>query len=114
VGIKTVAVYRAEKEESMSKNTLPRVAAAEHPVTRELIMVMKDRSGYWPASVVGIVDETMAAEKWNTAHGISKAEAEAMFAGSMWGWDVPAADPANYDADGSPNSKWCPDDRGMD
>ena len=97
----------------MSKNTLPSVAAAEHPVTGEIIMVMKDRSGYWPASTLGILDRTLSAEKWNTAHGISKAEAEAMFAGSMWGWDVPAADPANYDENGNPNLKKWLDDRSM-
>ena len=97
----------------MSINTLPNVAAAQNPVGGELIFVMKGRSGYWPASAVGIVDETLTAEKWNTAHGISKAESEAMLAGSLWGWNIPAADPASYDADGNLNFKKWLDDRGI-
>ena len=94
----------------MSKNTLPRVAAAEHPVTGELIMVRKGRSGYWLPSAVGIVDETMTADKWNTAHDISKAESEAMLVGSLFGFDVPAADPVNYDENGNLISKKWLDD----
>jgi hypothetical protein len=97
----------------MSKNTLPSVAAAEHPVTGVLIMVMKDRLGYWLPSTIGIVDETMTADKWNTAHGISKAESEAMLAGSLFGFDIPAADPANYDAAGNLSLKKCLDDRSI-
>ena len=97
----------------MSKSTLPFVSAANHPASGELIFVMKDRSGYWRASSLGVVDETMTAEKWNAAHDISKAESEAMLSGSLWGWDVPGADPANYDADGYPNLKKWLDDQGI-
>ena len=74
---------------------------------------MKDRLGYWPASTLGILDETLTAEKWNTALGISKAESEAMLNGALFGFDDPAADPANYDSDGNPDPNWCLDDRGM-
>lgn len=97
----------------MSKSTLPLVAAANHPGSGKLIFVMKDRLGYWPASSLGIVDETLTAEKWNTAHGISKAESEAMLSGSLFGFDDPAADPANYDADGNLNSRTYLDDRSI-
>lgn len=37
--------------------------------------------------------------------GLTRAQLEAMEAGSMWGWDVPGADPANYHADGRPMNK---------
>ena len=34
--------------------------------------------------------------------GVTKAQAAAMEAGSMFGWHVPGADPKNYDDNGLP------------
>jgi len=81
---------------------LPLVAAYHHPTSEDLIFVMRGRSGFWPAEALGVVDDDLTADVWNEAHDITKAEAEAMFSGSMWGWDVPAANPENYDAAGVP------------
>ena len=36
----------------------------------------------------------------NRKLGVSEAQAEAMKAGSMFGWDTPAADPKNYNENG--------------
>lgn len=41
------------------------------------------------------------ADAANADRGITKAQARAMEAGSMFGWDVPGADPRNYDENGS-------------
>jgi len=82
--------------------SLPKVAAYSHPVSGDMIFVMVGRTGYWPKTTLGIVDDDLTAEAWNEAHDISKGEAEAMFAGSMWGWDVPAAKASNYTRDGAP------------
>ncbi len=38
----------------------------------------------------------------NKAMGVTKSQAAAMKAGSMFGFDVPGADPANYDKQGFP------------
>jgi len=41
-------------------------------------------------------------DEQNAKMGVSRAQEEAMKAGSMFGWDVPAADPKNYDDAGKP------------
>lgn len=42
------------------------------------------------------------ADKLNGYLGVTKAQAAAMRAGSLFGWDTPAADPKNYDEKGQP------------
>lgn len=82
--------------------SLPLVSAYHHPMNKDLIFIKNGQSGYMPASFMGIVDDKLTADKWNAAHNITKGEAEAMFAGSMWGWDVPAAKPESYTNEGTP------------
>ena len=70
----------------------------------EIIIIRKGESGYYRtdkyghdrAEALAIVDEC------NEIGGVSKAQAAAMLAGSMFGWDTPAADPKNYDEQGKP------------
>lgn len=48
-------------------------------------------AGYFP---VHMTDAT--AEMMNAQRNVTRAQVEAMQAGSSFGWDVPAADPDNY------------------
>ena len=44
--------------------------------------------------------ESVTAE--NQIIGVTRAQEAAMLAGSLFGWDTPAADPKNYDEQGQP------------
>lgn len=65
-------------------------------------IIQKGESGYYPTEIEGgTPNETkVQVDELNGKLGVSKAQAEAMRSGSMFGWDTPASDPANYDKDG--------------
>lgn len=80
----------------MSK--LPEMCYGVLVTTNEIIIIKRGENCYhptgWPAA------KTLeAAEKWcdekNEGIGVTRAQRKAMEMGSMWGWDVPAADPDN-------------------
>ncbi len=64
-----------------------------------VVKIKRGEMGYYviPPSLCGLAD----IDKVNEGMGCSKAQREAMLAGSMWGWEVPAANPDMYDADGN-------------
>lgn len=86
------------------RSTLPDKCYCVLPGSDEIIIVKKGESGYYHtdkygherAQALAIVDEC------NEIGGVSKAQAAAMLAGSMFGWHTPAADPKNYDEQGKP------------
>lgn len=66
-------------------------------------IISKGQSGYIPVPEEECADAVInrkTVEGHNAEMGVSKAQAEAMKAGSMFGWETPAADPKNYDANG--------------
>ena len=65
-------------------------------------IVKKGESGFYRTDIQsGKPSETNALVKeMNRKLGLSKAQTEAMKAGSMFGWDVSAADPKNYNENG--------------
>lgn len=69
--------------------------------TGELISITKGENGYrpYPLQVMGMTSREVA-DKANGDNHVSKAQEAAMLAGSLFGWDAPAADPALYDDTG--------------
>lgn len=86
------------------RSTLPDKCYAVLPSSDEIIIIKKGESGYYRtdhyghdrAETLGIVNE------YNERDGVSRAQTAAMLAGSMFGWDTPAADPKSYDEQGQP------------
>lgn len=62
-------------------------------------IVCKGSKGYYPTDLgTDDIEKNKAKVKLlNLQNNITLAQAEAMKAGSMFGWDTPAADPKNYD-----------------
>lgn len=61
----------------------------------EVGIVKRGEKGYYKTPYSG--DEV---DNMNEMLGVTKSQAAAMYAGSMFGWDVPAANPALYDENG--------------
>jgi len=66
---------------------LPEICATRHDLTGEPIFVKRGEQGYWPAPAGTDPD------KWNALQGITKAQENAMKAGSIFGFHIPLADP---------------------
>ena len=74
------------------------------PSSDEIIIVRKGESGYYHTDKYGH-DRAHAqaiADEYNAQLNVTKAQAVAMLAGSMFGWHVPAADPKGYGQEGRP------------
>ena len=70
----------------------------------EIGIVKKGESGYYRSDLTPVYGEDgkQFVEELNQKGGITKAQEAAMLAGSMFGWQAPAADPRNYDEQGQP------------
>ena len=69
--------------------------------------------GYSPTGIYPQDSDVRAGvDAANEVNGVTKAQSAAMKAGSMLGWDAPAADPANYDDQGIPIRPGRKQDRG--
>lgn len=82
---------------------LPRDCMSTLPSSGEMIMITRYQKGYALRATTKSPEENRAAvDRYNRNNGISKAQEAAMVAGSMFGWDTPAAKPKNYDENGTP------------
>lgn len=80
---------------------LPRECLSTLPSSGEVILITRYQKGYTPRAINKTLEENRAwVDGYNERNGISKAQEAAMFAGSMFGWDTPAAKPKNYDENG--------------
>ena len=64
----------------------------------------KGEMGYYRSDLSPVYGQDGKAfvDELNQRGGVNKAQAAAMLAGSMFGWQVPGADPKNYDDNGQP------------
>lgn len=86
------------------RSDLPEVCFSILPSTGDVIIIKHGESGYYRCEY-STEDKAFNSEFANDRNanlGVSKAQVEAMLAGSMYGWDVPAADPKSYDENGTP------------
>ena len=71
---------------------LPPFCASRHRATGAPTLIKRGVAGYWLAS------PDLDPDAFNARHGVTPAQAEAMEIGSMFGWDVPGADPDTWAA----------------
>ena len=85
------------------RSDLPEVCYSILPSTGDVIIIKHGESGYYRCeySTEDKAFNREFANDRNAKLGVSKAQVEAMIAGSMYGWDVPAADPKSYDENGT-------------
>ena len=93
------------------RENLPERCYSVLPSSGEIIIIKRGEKGYFKPDIPTANKEEARSivNEYNAKLGVSRAQEEAMKAGSMFGFQVPAADPRNYDADGKPVM---PKDRG--
>lgn len=67
------------------------------PTTKQVILIKRGERGYWPFKG-GIYKGHAQAAELNKEIGVTPAQQKAMECGSLFGWEAPAADPAEWKA----------------
>lgn len=86
------------------RQSLPEKCFSTLEATGEIIVITKGEKGYTPTGQYPQdgASPKEAAAVLNDAAKVTREQEAAMVAGSMFGWDTPAADPKNYDTKGVP------------
>ena len=84
------------------RSSLPEQCYIYIPTTQEIGIVKKGESGYYRSDLSPVYGQDGKAfvDELNQRGGVTKAQAVAMSAGSMFGWGCSAADPKSYDENG--------------
>lgn len=77
-------------------HNLPEMCATYCSSTHEPMVIKRGVTGHWP------LPDGMTVERINAVFHASPAQVAAMLAGSIFGWDVPGADPTRCDGEGRP------------
>ncbi len=89
---------------SKPESKLPEQCYSILSSSNEIIIIKRNEKGYYATDIPTQNQEDARAlvDEYNRKLGVSKAQEEAMKAGSMFGWNVPVASPEYYDIDGNP------------
>ena len=84
------------------RSSLPEQCYNLLPSTGGIILVKKGETGFFKTDLpdMGREENRAFVLETNEKLGVSRAQAEAMLAGSMFGWQTQAADPCSYDEQG--------------
>ncbi len=90
--------------ELAGEHSMPNYCFAMLPSSGEMIRIQRGESGYFLCNSKGMSPDTVRVKvnNENLLRQVTRAQEEAMLAGSLLGWDSPAAKPWNYDGDGTP------------
>ena len=95
------------------RKSLPERCFGYLKATGEIVVLQKGQKGFAPTGKYAENETPQeCVDSLNAAMDVTRAQAAAMMAGSMFGWDAPAADPANYDDQGIPIRPGRKQDRG--
>ncbi len=86
------------------RSSLPDVCYSTLSTSKEIVVLKRGDNGHYKTNIPTANKgeaKRIAAEN-NATLGVTKAQEAAMLAGSMFGWDTPAADPKSYDENGTP------------
>ena len=95
------------------RKSLPERCFGYLQATGEIVVLQKGQKGFAPTGKYAENETPQeCVDSLNAAMDVTRAQSAAMMAGSMFGWDAPAADPANYDDQGIPIRPGRKQDRG--
>jgi len=92
--------------ELAGQHELPNKCFSTLPSTGERVLIWRGQSGYerFDTGTTSRAALRMEVDMDNARWGVTRAQEEAMLAGSMFGWGVPAAKPWRYEQDGTPRN----------